>query len=371
MSNLYIHFPFCLKKCSYCNFYSTASSSHREHYSDALIEELKKRKELWNNEFDTIYFGGGTPSMLSSIELSKILESVYKHLKISRNAEITLEANPENVNNASLKEWRMNGINRLSIGTQSFNDYDLQWLGRNHGANQSLDALILAKAAGFENISADLIFGVPGSTISALIDNLKWIEELHIPHLSAYALTVESNTPLNLFIQRGQKPMPNDEFIVQSFETIMQWAPAHGLEQYEISNYAKSGFRSRHNSAYWSGNSYLGLGPGAHSFDGKSRRWNTSDIVNYVKSDGNVPFEQEELDEIMKINEYILTRIRTSDGIVFRNFQDSFGFTESKRLRRIAQPYVESGHLVLSADNLRLTQNGILIADRISSDFFR
>lgn len=366
MPNLYIHFPYCNKKCHYCNFYSTASKIHREGFVAALLKEIELRKTLWPGEFESIYIGGGTPSLLLNHEMADILDAIYKNFKIAKNVEITLEANPGNVNPGTLKEWIGQGINRLSIGTQSFNDFELRWLGRTHDAKLSLNSILMAKDAGFVNISADLIFGIPGSSTSILIDNLKWIEDLDIPHLSAYALTVEPNTPLSVFINRGKKSMPDDEFVINSFDLIMQWTSAHGYEQYEISNYAKKGFRSKHNAAYWFGNCYLGLGPGAHSFNGKERRWNLTDVKEYNQSFGNAPFESEVLSETDRFNEYILTRLRTIEGINFKEFSLLFGDESLNNLLVILRPFIENGKVIRTPESVSLSRSGILIADYIT-----
>jgi len=373
MAGIYIHIPFCKKKCHYCNFYSLASNRYFDEIIDAIALEIPQRKNLiGNNLIESIYFGGGTPSLMGARHLQKIMTAIYQNFTISENAEITLEANPDDLSIEKLKAFKENKINRLSIGIQTFNDHELKYLNRTHDAKKAIESIEMARESGFNNLTVDLIYGLPDSTSESWSRNLQLIRNLDIPHLSCYALTVEPNTAFEYFIRKGQLKPPEEELFLNQFEQLIDFTAANGYEHYEISNFCRSGLYARHNTAYWFGAPYLGLGPSAHSFDGNSRFWNIAHLKKYM--DGiaqNMPvFEQESLTQKHRYNEFVMTRLRTFWGIGFADLQKDFGEELSGYFFDRLKKYKDSEVLEISATHVRLSRKGIFISDNIISDFF-
>jgi len=275
LAGIYIHIPFCRKRCSYCDFhFSTTFSNYRGELVAAIIREIELRKSEINEPIETIYFGGGTPSILTEDELSSILGQIHRSFQFSKEVEVTLEVNPEDVTEETTSFWKKMGVNRISIGLQSFKESDLKWMNRAHDLDQGYKAVELLKKQGFENISVDLIYGLPGLTLLEWENHLKHVISLHIQHISAYCLTVEKRTALNHFVKTGKLKIPNEDIQSEQFNLMLRILKQNGFLQYEISNFAKPEFESKHNSSYWQNKPYLGVGPSAHSFDGKTRRWN-------------------------------------------------------------------------------------------------
>ncbi|HKK10444.1 MAG TPA: radical SAM family heme chaperone HemW [Bacteroidales bacterium] len=373
MAGIYIHIPFCKKKCHYCNFYSLASNRYFDEIIDAIALEIPQRKNLiGNNLIESIYFGGGTPSLMGARHLQKIMTAIYQNFTISENAEITLEANPDDLSIEKLKAFKENKINRLSIGIQTFNDHELKYLNRTHDAKKAIESIEMARESGFNNLTVDLIYGLPDSTSESWSRNLQLIRNLDIPHLSCYALTVEPNTAFEYFIRKGQLKPPEEELFLNQFEQLIDFTAANGYEHYEISNFCRNGLYARHNTAYWFGAPYLGLGPSAHSFDGNSRFWNIAHLKKYM--DGiaqNMPvFEQESLTQKHRYNEFVMTRLRTFWGIGFADLQKDFGEELSGYFFDRLKKYKDSEVLEISATHVRLSRKGIFISDNIISDFF-
>ena len=373
MAGIYIHIPFCRQACHYCNFHFTTSLTRKNELIAALLKELDLRQNYLQNEaVETIYLGGGTPSLLEVSDLEKLLGSIWKNFSTSPSTEITLEANPDDISEEKIREWLDTGINRLSIGVQSFFEEDLLWMNRAHNAKQAKDSLELA-CRHFKNITVDLIYGTPMLTDNKWEKNVETILSYDIPHISCYALTVESKTALQKMIKLGKTEDVNPDKQSDQFLLLMRWLKDAGYEHYEISNFAKPGFRSRHNTSYWQGKKYLGIGPSAHSFDGVSRQWNISNNNTYIDSlkTNSLPFEKEILTAAQQLNEYIMTSLRTIEGIDVRVVEKKFGKKEKERLLQSIKKYLENKKVVVSeAGNLVLTNEGKLLADGIASDLF-
>ena len=372
MAGIYIHIPFCRKACNYCNFHFSTNTRLKDEFIDALLKETELQKHYINGAVESIYLGGGTPSILSADEVKTILQKQYEIFDIKENAEITIEANPDDITNEKLKEWKAAGINRLSIGIQSFFEEDLAWMNRAHNAEQALQCVPMAQEAGFENITIDLIYGSPSLTDENWKANVQKAIALNIPHLSCYALTVEPKTALEKLINTKKLAPVDPEKQARHFEQLIEWTNAAGYEQYEISNFAKPGNRSRHNSSYWQGKSYLGLGPSAHSFTGSSRQWNIANNALYIKSlqSGMLHFEIEHLTPDQQFNEYIMTGLRTMEGVSLQKIRADFGKEKSEYLLNAAQPHLAKYHLELAGEMLKTTNAGKLLADGIASDLF-
>ena len=335
--------------------------------SISLINE-KNDKEI----IETVYFGGGTPSLLTIIELESILSALKKNFQISSNCEITLEANPDDIAPVKLLGWKNAGINRLSIGIQSFKEKDLDWMNRSHTKKQAIQSILLAKNAGFNNISVDLIYGTPGLSDEELKMNVNTVIVYGIPHIACYALTVEPKTALQKMILMKKKADVNTDDQARQFSILMKWMKEAGYEHYEISNFAKPGLRSRHNSSYWQRKKYLGFGPSAHSFDGKSRKWNVANNMLYIRSirENHIPFEEEKLTEEDQLNEYIMTSLRTIEGMDLHLVENNFSKTERHRIEDLSKKYVEGKMMIGENDRLLLTDEGKLFADGIAADLF-
>jgi len=372
MAGVYLHIPFCRKACHYCNFHFSTSTQLQTSFVAALLQEIELQKSYLSEPVSTIYFGGGTPSILPSADIRSIIEQLKQNFKIYDNVEITLEANPDDITTEKLSEWKETGINRLSIGIQSFFEEDLVWMNRAHNAAQAINCIKLAQEAGFNNLTIDLIYGTPTLTNENWKKNVETAIALQIPHLSCYALTVEPKTALDKLIKQKKLPDVDVEKQAHHFELLMTWMQEAGYEHYEISNFAKTGFRSKHNSSYWQGKPYIGLGPSAHSFNGSSRQWNIANNALYIQSlsKGAVPFEIEILTTEQQLNEYIMTGLRTLEGLSLQKVEHDFGAQKAEYLVTTAQPHLAKRHLVLENNFLRTTSQGKLLADGIASDLF-
>lgn len=373
MAGIYLHIPFCKSKCPYCNFFSVASLRSKTAFVEALLLETDlQRNYLGRRQVSTIYFGGGTPSVLEASELCLILSKLNETFSISPDAEITLEVNPDDVTLQNLDSWLNAGINRLSIGVQSFSDKDLKYLGRIHSGKQSELALKLALEKGFSDLSADFIYGLPVQSDDAFAINLEKAVNLGIPHISAYALTVEPDTAMDIMIRKGRLQEPNDEEQSRQFSFLMEFLRSRGYEHYEISNFCLPGYYSKHNSSYWKAEPYLGLGPSAHSFNGASRQWNVSGISKYCQqvSQGRDFFESEVLSQGQKYNEYVMVSLRTMWGSHISHITTEFGEDMASYFITQARAYILTGDIIENNGIYTLSDKGKLFTDKISSDLF-
>ena len=372
MPGIYIHIPFCKKACHYCNFHFSTSTNGIENMLLAIEKEILLRKDLHHSTINTVYFGGGTPSLIPIPLLNKLLDSIRSKFNLVNDAEITLEANPDDINKINAHAWREAGINRFSIGIQSFFEKDLEWMNRAHNAAQSITCIETIQNAGFDNFSIDLIYGTPGQTIENWSKNLDIAFSFNIPHLSCYALTVEENTALHKMIANKKKEDVDSDNQALFFETLMARAKEAGYSHYEISNFAKPGMESKHNSSYWDGTPYWGYGPSAHSFDGNKRRWNISHNIDYVKSIENnqIPYEEEPLDEIDRLNEYIMTSLRRKNGIEKSHILNHWGNQRLNKIDNDISPFVNSGKVLNTETHYALNDEGKFFADGIAASLF-
>jgi len=373
MAGIYIHIPFCRKACHYCNFHFSVSQNLLPQMIGAICRETALRADYITENISTIYLGGGTPSLLQIADCRLLIEKMCSLFTVDEDAEITLEANPDDINKEKLLGWKDVGINRLSVGVQSFFDDDLHWMNRAHDATQAYRSIGLAQQFGFNNFSIDLIYGTPNLTDEEWLQNLETANKLNALHLSCYALTVEPNTALQKMIALHKKENIDAEKQSRQFELLMQWADQNNYEHYEISNFAKAGFRSRHNSSHWQGKPYLGLGPSAHSYNGSSRQWNIANnslYINNIEKD-IVPFEREELTPTQKINEYIMTALRTVEGIELDQLEKLSGKKALAEIINDAQRFIRENLIERKNGSLVLTNKGNLFADGIASNLFR
>lgn len=372
MSSLYIHIPYCKKLCYYCDFHFSLNLKTRDVLIPAMCKELEMQKKFFFEQpISTLYFGGGTPSVLSPQELEHLFNSIHSNYTIQSDAEITFECNPDDITPQYVELLRSLGVNRLSIGTQSFFDDDLQLLNRRHSANAAREAVKIAQMCGFKNITVDLIYGLPNMTLNRWKQNLLEVEKLNVQHLSAYSLMVEKYTALYKFVNTGRFILPSDEDVVQQFEYLVDWAQKNGFEQYEISNFAKPNYESKHNSSYWTGKSYLGIGPSAHSFDGEKRFWNISHNAKYVEAinSGMLPQEIEILSRVDMFNELIMTGLRMKKGILIQQIQNDFGEYYPAFERKI-DSFIQQNLVQIIEGRILLTQQGIMLSDMIMSELF-
>ena len=373
MAGIYVHIPFCKKRCSYCDFhFSTTFSKYRQDLISAICLELVLRKDELKSEFiETIYFGGGTPSLLTKEELASIMSTIREHYQLTDTPEITFEVNPEDAHEANLLTWKKLGINRLSIGLQSFQESDLSWMNRSHTLEQGTDAVRLAQKLGFTNLSIDLIYGLPGLSNEQWMEHLNRAMSLNVQHISSYCLTIEPKTALNDFVAKGKLIRPTEDQQSEQFELLVSTLAHAGFEQYEISNFAKDQKYAKHNSAYWNFSPYLGVGPSAHSFNGQQRRWNVANNTNYYQRVGKNQdwFEVEKLTESEKWNEYFLTGLRTKWGILKKNIQEMGGMNSSELT--LMDTYFKDQWMFEADASFVLTEKGKLQADGIASSFFR
>ncbi|MES3019362.1 MAG: radical SAM family heme chaperone HemW [Bacteroidota bacterium] len=373
MAGIYLHIPFCKKACHYCDFHFSTSPVYKDQMVKALRNEIILRTAYTGTELiETIYFGGGTPSVLSADELGMLVHEITEYYPVSPTAEITLEANPDDLNPQKVKELRKTPINRFSIGIQSFFEEDLKWMNRAHNASEGHSSVKRVQDAGFENITADLIYGYPLLSDEKWKYNIRELIDLQIPHISSYSMTVEPATALASFIQKGkQKPM-DDVQSARQFEILMDELQNAGFEHYEISNFAKPGRHSKHNSNYWEGVNYVGIGPSAHSFNGDSRQWNVADNMKYIQAlqENKIPLEIEKLTTENQINEYIMTALRTSKGVDLAHVSRRFHHDYSSQIQRSLEPFLEKEWAVLNDQTVTLSQQGKLFADHIASELF-
>lgn len=371
MAGLYIHIPFCTKRCLYCDFFSNTEMKYKEPYLSAVIRELELRKDYLEGEpVETIYFGGGTPSQLQAEDFSRIFEAIHRLFDVSPCAEITLEANPDDMTPGYVAGLQTLPFNRVSMGVQSFKEEDLRFLNRRHNREQALLAVDLCKKNGLDNISVDLIYGLPGQTLEEWKQNLDTVISLDIPHISAYHLIYEEGTALYKLKEAGKIIPVDEDLSVALFTSLIDRLTANGYLHYEISNFARPGMLSRHNSSYWIGKKYLGIGPSAHSYNGQNRQWNISSLPGYLQAiDKGVPdIEIENLDINTRYNDFIITGLRTMWGIKFNEIQQQFGKDKLIYCQKQAAPYLKQGLLIEKNDTLTLSRNGIFISDSIMSD---
>lgn len=374
MAGIYIHIPFCKSKCAYCNFFSLASQSKMNDYLDALKNEIVSRNQYLGNEMvETIYFGGGTPSLLSTDDIAEIIEILHKNFNIISKPEITLEVNPDTVDKEKLISLKEKGINRISVGIQSFNDDDLRYLDRKHNSKHALQIIDDLKSVDFDKLTLDLIYGIPTLTEEKWNKNLDIFFSTGISHLSAYALTVEPKTILGQKIEKGILQDVNEDATIRHYEILIERTKECEFEHYEISNFAKKGFRSQHNSIYWKDVKYLGLGASAHSYDGNSRQWNVSNLTKYINTDFDTDtdfFERELLTNDDKFNEYVMTSLRTSWGCDINKIASEYGISYANHFLKNVKSYVDKGIMLKNDNSYILTDNGMLLADGIASEIF-
>ena len=366
---IYLHIPFCHRKCTYCAFYSVVAAGDRQAYVDALCKELAMRRHEAGHPVRTVYFGGGTPSVLSVGQLGQIVDALAAHYDIGAVEEATLEANPEDLTPEYLHALAALGFfNRISIGVQSFSDSDLKLLNRRHSALQAVEAVHNAFDAGFDNISIDLIYGLPHSDTEQWRENLRQVEQLPVSHLSAYALTIEPGTILAKQVESGRIVTVGEEEVLRQYGALCMWAGEHRFEQYEISNFCRPGCKARHNSRYWDRTPYLGVGAAAHSFDGEYRRWNVADVKQYVDSvaAGHIAHEEEQLGLKDAHNEYLMTALRTVEGIAKDKVMQPF----AARLAKEVQKFVDAGWVEETPTHYRPTAEGLLHADGMAAELF-
>ena len=368
MSGIYVHIPFCKSKCAYCNFFSVVSDKGRDAFLAALKREaVQRRNYLGGEAVRTVYFGGGTPSLLKPSEIAGILEVLRLNYDIIDSPEVTLEANPDTVSKESLLDYKSMGINRLSIGIQSFFDDDLQYLSRKHDSKHAMLVLDWASEVGFQEITLDLIYGIPTLTDEKWNRNIDIFLSTGFNHLSAYALTVEEKTALGQRISKGLAAAVNEDNTIRHYEILTSRAADAGFEHYEISNFARPGHQSKHNTIYWKGEKYLGLGPSAHSFDGSSRQWNVAGVKDYCD---NYSFEREELTLDDLYNEYVMTSLRTNWGCDLGFVRDSFGEKYAEKFEKGVQKHILSGKMLEKDRNFILNDSGMLFADGIAAELF-
>ena len=371
MFSLYIHVPFCATRCVYCDFFSNTDTRYKEPYLRAIEKEMELRGEYIDDDtLETIYLGGGTPSRLSGNDLERIFNAISRRFSITEGAEITLEANPDDIRPDYLSALRDLPINRISMGIQSFQPEDLRLLNRRHDREQAIRAVELCQAHGFTNLSIDLIYGLPGQTPEAWEENLRQAIRLGTPHLSAYHLTYEEGTALYKRLQAGQVEPVDEEVSVTLFHILTERMAEAGFQHYEISNFARPGFHARHNSAYWIGKPYLGLGPSAHSYNRTSREWNVASLPLYLRGveSGQPATERETLDLSTRYNDFIITGLRTMWGISLDKLRTEFGEALLAYCQKQARPYIQRGLLRQENDRLALSQAGILLSDGIMSE---
>jgi oxygen-independent coproporphyrinogen-3 oxidase len=372
MAGIYLHIPFCKQACYYCDFHFSTSLSHKDAVLNALRKEIRLQKSYLGQEtIHTIYFGGGTPSLLQASEITSLIDTITDIYTVASDAEITLEANPDDLDFSKVRDLKQTSVNRFSIGIQSFFDEDLRYMNRAHRSNEAEAAVKRVQDAGFENITADLIYGYPLLTDNKWQHNLNELLNLQIPHLSAYAMTVEAKTALASFIQKKIYPPLNEAQSAEQFTMLMEVMAKNGFEHYEISNFCLPGRYSRHNANYWKGVKYLGIGPSAHSFNGTTRQWNVANNSKYIDalSNNQIPAELEELTERDRLNEYIMTSIRTMWGLDMRHLETISAGSSNQLIKNTAQ-FFDKGWMLENEKKLTLTQSGKLYADHIAAELF-
>ena len=372
MAGIYFHIPFCKQACHYCDFHFSTNLKKKDEMLKALQQEtVMRRSEYKGQALSTIYFGGGTPSVLEAEEIDLLVQTVYDHYNVEKDPEITLEANPDDLTSEKLQALSKSGINRLSIGIQSFFDEDLKFMNRAHNAEQAKTSLLEARDL-FENISIDLIYGVPISNNERWEQNIETALSFKVPHISSYALTVEPGTALNKFIEKGIVPDVDDDQAEEQFQMLISKLEAAGYVHYELSNFGKPGYFSRNNTAYWQGETYMGIGPSAHSFNGKQRSWNISNNPLYIKalSQNELASEIEDLSKRDRYNEYIMTGLRTMWGVSLERVREDFGPHFQEYLLQQAERHLADRYLFLDGDTLLVTRKGKFLSDGLAADLF-
>jgi oxygen-independent coproporphyrinogen-3 oxidase len=372
MAGIYIHIPFCKKACHYCNFHFSTQTQYIQEFTTSLVAEIAMQKNYLKEPIETLYFGGGTPSLLKKAELGMIIEAIQSNFNLAPHFEFTIEANPDDINEQLASDWLTLGVNRLSIGIQSFQKASLAWMNRAHTVEQSHAAIKIVQAAGFKDISADLIYGTPHLSDEELMADIKTLIQYNINHISCYALTVEEKTALYSMIAKKEIEAIDSAKQASQFEIIVNALSAAGFEHYEISNFAMPNCKSKHNSNYWNQVPYLGLGPAAHSFNGNQRQWNIANNQLYFQSIKNklVPFELENLSKDEKFNEYMMIALRKSEGFSTKYIKDVFGEKYLQSVLSIVPKYLALNQLTATATGFTLTKEAKFFADGIASDFF-
>ncbi|WP_079718128.1 radical SAM family heme chaperone HemW [Parapedobacter luteus] len=373
MAGIYFHIPFCKRACHYCDFHFSTSLKYKTEMLQAMQREIAMRVRYLNGQpVESIYFGGGTPSLLDADDIRQLIDGVAAHFPVRFDAEITLEANPDDLSNDKLHALKDSPVNRFSIGIQSFFEEDLRWMNRAHTADDAQAAIRRVQDVGYTNVTADLIYGYPLLTTGKWEYNIGKLLEFGVPHISAYSMTVEPQTALAAFIRKGRQPAMDEKQSAAQFEYLMDALHIAGYIHYEISNFAKPGNYARHNSNYWKGVPYLGVGPSAHSFDGQSRQWNVSNNMKYIRAiqAGQLPFEREELSEQDKFNEYVMTALRTIWGLHLDRVEQMFNKQYRDALYSGLQPFIANAEVVLAGEVATLTKKGKLLADYIAAELF-
>jgi len=368
MAGIYIHIPFCKKRCTYCDFYTEVAPQLIPTLIDSIVEELRIRKDyLHNDSIQTIYFGGGTPSILTKIQFERIFDAIYTHYSVNNDAEITFEANPDDLTSEFLDSTQSLPFNRISIGIQSFDDTDLKRINRRHSGLQAVKAVKMSQKAGFMNISIDLIYGLPFQTIAGWKKQLDTAFSLKVQHVSAYGLTYEEGTTLWKQRENGELKTVDDETMIEMYGLLIAKMKQNGFEAYEISNFSLPNFRSKHNTAYWKQEPYIGIGPSAHSYDLKSRQWNIASITKYVKAiaENTVFFEREELTLNDQYNDFVMVSLRTSDGLDVLQLEEKFGTEYKAYCLKNIKTYIDTKKVDSLDGKLRLTAEGIQISNLI------
>ena len=371
MAGIYIHIPFCKQRCYYCDFHFTTSLKNKDAIIDAIVFELESRKHEITEEIKTIYFGGGTPSIIETSDVEKVLNVIYKNYSVVSSPEVTMEANPDDISILKLKELKQTTINRFSVGIQSFHEKDLKFMNRAHDKTQADSCVPMIQDAGFDNITIDLIYGVPNQSEQEWLYNLDKAFELNVSHISAYALTVEEKTPLSKLIQSGKFPNVSDEKAFADFEILTDRTKSNDFIQYEISNFGKEGYFSKHNSSYWKGDQYLGVGPSAHSFNGAERRWNLASNKIYLENIKNGKyFEKEILSQQDIFNEYLMTGLRTIWGVSLNKISSEFNPSFIKYFLSKIDLLQAEGKVNVNGDTVTISEKSKFQTDGITSDLF-
>lgn len=374
MAGLYIHIPFCASRCIYCAFHSTTRREMHAAYTDALCREMELQSGYFRGEpIQTVYFGGGTPSQMEQELIRTIIRKAEETFGLSDVREMTFECNPDDISAEFLASLRLTPVNRISMGIQSFNDRRLRFLNRRHTAQEAVEAVRLCQEAGYGNISIDLIYGQPGQSPDEFREDLAIAVSLGVTHISAYCLSYEEGTPLGHMLQSGTVKAVSDEECAEMYGILCDAMRAAGFQHYEISNFALPGYRSRHNSSYWNGTAYLGLGSGAHSYDGTTRRWNVADLDRYISSTalGKTETEQEQLSITDRYNEMLMLSLRTCEGLSLEMLDSTFGTGTSKTLLTGAAQWFEKGDLIHEGSCVRFSESGLFTCDSVISSLFR
>lgn len=375
MAGFYIHIPLCRKVCYYCDFHFVATLKHKDILVEALLSEIKQRSSNWKDlSFSTIYFGGGTPSVLSVDEINKITSQIYKYYKIEEDIEFTLEANPDDLSKEYLNElYNKTKINRLSIGVQSFHDKDLKFINRRHNGEQAQQSIKNAKEIGFNNLTLDLIYGIPGLSLIEWEENINTFLELEIPHLAAYHLSIEPKTVFGVFQKKNKIQAIDEELSVEQYNLLIKKLKTCGYEHYEISNFAKNERYSKHNTGYWKGSEYIGIGPSAHSYKEDIRRWNIANNTKYCEKIQIPPYEYYDFEQLTKtdrFNDYLLTSLRTTWGADLNFIESEYGNKYLAHCKKQIEKYSIHKHVEMNINKFKISEKGWLVSDAILSELF-